>query len=178
MDYNVTLPSWVANPTLPGYTRKQMVAAILSFMEAHQILVANDSVCAKVASGYFLNHIVNTLQLIKDKKGEVKDRLAHFYAGHTETILSVIRLMRAEDVQETPTSAGFILEYADKPEPSVRFLYHRSAPNDFSVRLAEWDELPYCPDQQWCSLDKFIDGVKNKTNSDWRVACKLPKCPE
>lgn len=172
---NVPLPRWVTHPTLPGYPPKDMVKDILSFAEAHQILCANDTECARMMAGLWLDHIIQTFQQLRD--GKLKGRLANFYAAHTETVLSLIRLMKAEDVEETPTSAGLILEYTDIPAPSVRFIFHEPDPNNPDVRLAELKNLPYCPGQQWCNLDTFVQNVRGPAFSDWQTACKLPKCP-
>jgi len=171
---NIPLPRWVTEPKLPGYPPKDMVKAILSFAEAHQILCANDSECARMMAGLWLDNIIQNLQQLKD--GKLKGRLAHFYAAHTETVLSLIRLMQAEGVAETPTSAGLILEYTDKPAPSVRFIFHEPDPNNPDVRLAEIKKFPFCF-EEWCDLETFVQNVKGPAFSDWQGACKLPKCP-
>lgn len=171
---NIPLPLWVTQPRLPGYPPKDMTKAILSFAEAHQVLCANDSECARMMSGLWLDNIIQNLQQLRD--GKLKGRLAHFYAAHTETVLSLIRLMQAEDVADTPTSAGLILEYTDKPVPSVRFIFHEPDPNNPDVRLAEIKKFPFCS-EEWCNLETFIQNVKGPAFSDWQDACKLPKCP-
>jgi len=173
--FGVPLPGWVTNPTLAGYPPKDMAAAIQSFAEAHQILCADDSECARIMSGMWLDNIIQTLQSIKN--GTLKDRVANFYAAHTETVLSLIRLMKTEGVSETPTSAGLILEYTDTPAPAVRFIFHEPDPTNPDKRLAELKLFPYCNGQQWCALDTFIENVKGPSFSDWQAACKLPKCP-
>jgi len=126
-------------------------------------------------AGLWLDQIIQTLQSLKS--GNLKDRVANVYAAHTETVLSLIRLMKTDDVAETPTSAGLILEYTDTPSPSVRFIFHEPDPNNPDHRLAELKSFPFCEGQQWCPLDKFVDGVKGPAFSDWQAACKLPKCP-
>jgi len=173
--FGIPLPEWVTKPTLAGYPPKDMAGAILSFAEAHQVLCANDSECARIMAGMWLDQIIQTLQSIKN--GTLKDRVANFYAAHTETVLSLIRLLKAEDVAETPTSAGLILEYTDTPAPAVRFIFHEPDPNNPDHRLAEVKKFPYCDGQQWCNLDTFIQNVKGPSFSDWQTACKLPKCP-
>jgi len=173
------LPSWVTNPTLPGYNESTMFAAVESFAEAHQILCANDTAptgCARMMSGLWLDQVINVLQGLKN--GTLKDRVANFYGAHTETVLSLMRLMKADDVPDCPTSAGLILEYTDTPAPAVRFIFHEPDPENPDHRLAELKLLPYCGGQQWCALDTFIENVKATAFSDWRQACKLPKCPD
>lgn len=149
----------------------------MSFAEAHQILCANDSACARIMSGLWLDQIITNLNQLKSGDKAIKGRVANFYAAHTETVLSLIRLLKAEDVPETPTSAGLILEYTDTPAPSVRFIFHEPDPNSPDIRLAELKSLPYCAGQEWCPLDKFIEAVKAPSFSDWQTTCKLPKCP-
>lgn len=173
--FNVPLPNWVTNPTLEGYPPKDMAKAINSFAEAHQILCANDSECARIMAGMWLDQIVQTLLAVKN--GTIKGRVGNFYAAHTETVLSLVRLIKAEDVAETPTSAGLILEYTDTPSPSVRFIFHEPDPTNPDHRLAEIKHLPYCAGKEWCELDTFVQSVKAPAFSDWQTACKLPKCP-
>jgi len=170
---NVPLPRWVSHPQLPGYPPKDMAAAILSFGEAHQILCANDTECSRIMAGLWLDHIIKALEQLKE--GKLKGRLAHFYAAHTETVLSLIRLVKAQDILDTPTSAGFILEYTDVPKPSVRFIFHEPDPTNPDVRLAEIKKFPYCQDEQWCPLETFIQNAKAPAFNDWQVACKLTK---
>jgi prostatic aicd phosphatase len=173
--FNVPLPRWVTNPTHPGYPPKDMAKAIISFAEAHQILCANDTECARMMAGLWLDNIIQTLKQLRD--GSLKGRMANFYAAHTETVLSLIRLMKTDGVHDTPTSAGLILEYTDVPTPSVRFIFHEPDPENPDVRLAELKSFPYCPNQQWCNLETFIQNVRQTSFSDWQAACKLPKCP-
>jgi len=174
--FGAKLPDWVTNPTLPGYPPKDMFKAIMSYAEAHQILCANDvKGCARMMSGLWLDQVINTLQSIKN--GTLKGRLANFYAAHTETVLSLIRLMKAEKVPENPTTAGLILEYTDTPAPAVRFIFHEPDPKNPDIRWAELKNLPYCAGQQWCPLDTFIQNIKDTSFSEWQPACQLPKCP-
>ncbi|OQV18395.1 putative Testicular acid phosphatase-like protein [Hypsibius exemplaris] len=171
---NVPLPNWVIRPTIPGYPPKDMYKAIMGFAEAHQVLCADDAECARMMAGMWLDQVITTLKQKKD--GKLTDRAAHFYAAHTETVLSLIRLIKAKDVVDTPTSAGMIIEYTDLPAPAVRFIFHEPDPTNPDVRLAEIKELPYCSGQQWCPLETFIENIKVPAFSDWQAACKLPRC--
>jgi len=175
--FGATLPDWVTKPTLAGYPPKDMFAAVMSFAEAHQIICAADSECARMMAGNWLDNVIETLQSLKNGTLKVGTRLAQFYACHTETVLSLIRLMKAEDVPDNPTTAGLILEYTDTPAPAVRFIFHEPDPNNPDVRFASLKELPYCKGQQWCPLDTFISSIKAPSFADWQGACKLPKCP-
>ena len=166
------MPSWVSKPTLAGYNR-DIYDDIMHYAEAHQILCADDAECARMMAGLWLDQIITTLQ---QKSGKLKERKANFYGAHTETVLSLIRLMKAKDVKETPTSAGLVLEYTDQPEPAVRFIYHEPDPTNPDVRLAEVKELPYCASREWCPLSTFVENVKQPAFSDWQTTCKLPRC--
>jgi hypothetical protein len=172
--FNVPLPDWVTNPTLKGFSANQVFKGIMSFAEAHQILCANDSDCARMMAGMWLDQIIQILD--KAKSGGLKGRSANFYAAHTETVLSLIRLVKAKDVKETPTSAGFILEYTDSPAPSVRFIFHEPDANNPDIRLAEVKEFEFGTGE-WVPLEKFVEAVKGPAFSSWQEACKLPKCP-
>lgn len=167
------MPGWIEHPTLPGYTKQALIKEIIDFAEAHQIQCAFDQPCAQAMSGLWLNQILDTLKQKKD--GKLSDRKAHFYAAHTETVLSLMRLMKM-NVHETPTSAGLILEFSSKP-PSVRTLFHEPFPWNPDIRLARMVELPYCAGKSWCPLETFVQNVSNASFSDWQEYCSLPKCP-
>jgi len=175
---NVPLPAWVTNPRLSGYPPKSMYDDIMSFAEAHQVLCAADAGCSRMMAGMWLGQIITTLQQKKDNKKDAKDLTGKFYGAHTETVLSLIRLMKARDVQDCPTSAGLILEYTDVPRPAVRFIFHEPDPTNPDVRIAEWKELPYCQGQEWCPVDTFVANVQARSFNDWQAACKLPKCAQ
>lgn len=170
---NVPLPSWVTKPTIPGYDRG-IYANIMQYAEAHQILCADDAECARMMAGLWLDQIITTLQ---QKGGKLKDRKAHFYAAHTETVLSLMRLLKVMDVTETPTSAGFVLEYTDDPAPSVRVLYHEPNPTNPDEREVAVKYMRFCGVQSaWCPLKTFVESVKQPAFSEWQTACKLPRC--
>jgi len=172
---NAPLPNWVTKPTLPGYPPKDMYKQIMKFAEAHQIMCADDLPCARIMSGLWLNQILETLK--SKAAGKLNARHGIFYAAHTETVLSLIRLLKAEGVEETPTSAGFIIEMTDRPEPAVRFIFHEADPENPDKRLAEIKRLHYCKRNQWCPLEQFVKHVQAHAFGDWNTACHLPKCP-
>lgn len=93
---NVPMPLWVTRPSLPGYNR-DIYDDIMSYAEAHQILCADDAECARMMAGLWLDQIITTLQ--QKQTGKLKDRRANFYGAHTETVLSLIRLIKAKDVK-------------------------------------------------------------------------------
>ncbi|OQV19485.1 putative Testicular acid phosphatase-like protein [Hypsibius exemplaris] len=159
----VPLPRWVTEPTLDGYPPKDMYKDIMSFAEAHQILCADDPECARMMAGMWLDQIIT--KLIDKSNKKLQDRVANFYGAHTETVLSLIRLIKAKDVKETPTSAGIVLEYTDVPEPAVRVIFHEPHHDNPDVRLAEVKELEYCEGLEWCPLNEFI---RNKIYIQYR----------
>lgn len=124
-------------------------------------------------AGLWLNQIIDLLN--QKKNGKLSDRKAHFYAAHTETVLSLMRLMKM-NVSETPTSAGVIIEFKSSP-PSVRTIFHEPNPENPIIRLAHKSDPSFCEHQDWCPLDRFIDGVKATAFADWQEYCELPKCP-
>lgn len=178
------MPDWIEKPTLQKnskdkpdsgkYSKEQMIKEILGFAEAHQIQCAFNKECAKAMAGLWLNQIVDLLKQKKDKDGKLKDRKGHFYACHTETVLSLMKLMKM-NVSETPTSAGLVLEFKQDP-PAVRALFHEPDEKNFEVRKAHVVELPYCPGKDWCPLDTFIGNVSSSSFSNWQEYCKLPAC--
>ncbi|OQV19487.1 putative Testicular acid phosphatase-like protein [Hypsibius exemplaris] len=172
--FNVPLPSWVTKPTLPGYPPKNMEDAVNSFAEAHQVLCANDPDCSHMMAGLWLDEIMTVLQKKASGDAKLKDRRANFYAAHTETVLSLLRLLKVDDIaDETPTSAGLVIEFTDKPVPAVRVLFHQPNPENPDDRLAEVKSLAYCEDKEWCPVDTLVSSVKGPNFSDWRDACKV-----
>jgi hypothetical protein len=168
------MPDFIENPTIANYTKEKMIKKIMSFAEAHQIQCAFDTECAKAMAGLWLDQVIDLLRQKKDKDGKLKDRKGHFYACHTETVLSLMKLMKM-NVSETPTSAGVIIEFKQDP-PSVRTLFHEPDEHEFEVRKAHQVELPYCAGQSWCPLDTFIQNVGGYAFSNWQEYCKLPSC--
>jgi len=168
------MPDWIEHPTLEKYTKEQMIKEIISFAEAHQIQCAEEKECAKAMAGLWLNQIIDLLNQRKDKAGKLKDRKAHFYACHTETVLSLMKLLKM-NVSETPTSAGLLLEFKVEPA-SVRTFFHEPDEHDPTVRKAHKVELPYCAGQDWCPLDTFVKSVSDASFSNWQEYCKVPAC--
>jgi hypothetical protein len=169
---NVSMPDWIERPNLKGYSKQRLIKEMLEFAEAHQIQCAFDKPCAQAMAGLWLNQTLSLLQQKKD--GKLADRKAHFYGAHTETVLSLMRLMKM-NISETPTSAGIILEFRSDP-PAVRTLFHEPFPWNPDIRLAHLVELPYCAGQNWCPFETFVSNVKETAFADWQEYCGLPKC--
>jgi hypothetical protein len=168
------MPDWIEKPTLNKYTKEEMIKEIISFAEAHQIQCAEEKECAKAMAGLWLNQILDLLNQKKDKAGKLKDRKAHLYACHTETVLSLMKLLKM-NVSETPTSAGLLLEFKIEPA-SVRTFFHEPDEHDPTVRKAHKVDLPYCAGQDWCPLDTFVKSVSDSSFSNWQEYCKVPAC--
>uniref|UniRef100_A0A914VCX2 Uncharacterized protein n=1 Tax=Plectus sambesii TaxID=2011161 RepID=A0A914VCX2_9BILA len=175
--YKAKLPAWIAKPTLKGYDEAKLKKEIMEFAENHQIKCADYPPCRNMMGGVWLAHILDTLQ--KKVAGKTNDLNLVVYASHTEVTLSVMKQM-FYDKKEVTTSAGFVLEFRDKPAPSVRLLNHD--PGHINVdehTIYQADYLPelkaICPDN-WCPLDAFTKLVSATTISDWKTQCGLPKC--
>lgn len=179
------MPDWVANPPAQ-FAGRDLYKDILKFAEAHQIACAEYRPCGYMMGGLWLNDIVNNLK--KKKEGKADKLKLVIYASHTEITLSVMKLMHME-VKECPTSAGFILEYRDQPEPSVRLIFHEPDPEDPDKRIlilpklsAGCDGSPgtdcttgkCATDGGWCPLQQFMDRVAHNMFSDWKKECKIP----
>jgi len=175
--YKGKLPDWISNPTLEGYDEEKMLKGILEFSENHQIKCAEYAPCRNMMGGVWLKNILDTME--KKKAGKANDLNLFVYASHTEVTLSVMKQM-FYDKKEVTTSAGFVLEYRDKPEPSVRLLNHdpgHANVDQHTIYQAEYlPELKaICPDN-WCPLDAFTKLVTGTTIDDWKKQCGLPKC--
>uniref|UniRef100_A0A915IU53 Uncharacterized protein n=1 Tax=Romanomermis culicivorax TaxID=13658 RepID=A0A915IU53_ROMCU len=170
------LPGWIENPSLAGFNKDKILKEILEYAEAHQIQCAVDRPCAKAMAGLWLDEI---LKILKQKEsGKLADRKAHFYAAHTETVLSLMKLL-GMDVAETPTSAGFVLEFRQQSgggKGQVRALFHEPNHQRHTVREAHVVRLPYCSSGEWCSLDSIAQAASKESFADWQTFCRLPKC--
>jgi len=169
------LPDWVEKSTLPGKTGN-IYKDVLKFSESHTIMCANYKPCGRLMGGLWLNDIITTLQKKKDKGDDFKLKMV-VYAAHTEITLSVMKLMNM-DQKEVPTSAGFILEYRDKPEASIRLIYHEPVEDNPDKRHLTVSPLTVpckgATSDGWCPLQNFIDNVKPNSFADWQAECKLP----
>ncbi len=83
------------------------------------------------------------------------------------------------DYNSVPTSAGFIIEYRERPGPSVRLLYHEPDPRNPDVRFVFLaNKINPCPDD-WCPLEDFIRMLQPNSIPDWRLACRIQdNCPK
>jgi prostatic aicd phosphatase len=175
--YKAKLPDWISKPTLKGYDEAKMLKGILEFSENHQIKCAEYAPCRNMMGGVWLKNILDTLA--KKSTGKANDLNLVVYASHTEVTLSVMKQM-FYDKKEVTTSAGFVLEYRDKPAPSVRLLNHDPGHTNVDEHtIYQANYLPelkaICPDN-WCPLDAFTKLVTGTTIDDWKKQCGLPKC--
>uniref|UniRef100_A0A914UNP5 Acid phosphatase n=1 Tax=Plectus sambesii TaxID=2011161 RepID=A0A914UNP5_9BILA len=177
--YNSPMPDWIARPTLPGYDEARMIKEILEFSENHQNMCADYAPCRNLMGGVWLKHILDTLK--KQVDGKANDLNLVIYASHTEVTLSVMKLLY-NDQHEVTTSAGFVLEFRDKPAPSVRLLSHEPGHNNVDEHtIYQATYLPQlkaiCPGN-WCPLDAFIRLVSGTAIDDWKAGCGVLKCDE
>jgi len=173
--YNATLPTWISNPTLKGYTGKTMQKAILDFAEIHQNACAELPQCGNLMAAYWLWNVLDTLK--KTSTGESKTKLIG-YASHTEVTLSLMKLLGI-DKDELTTSAGFVIEYKPTPVPSVRLLNHDPNPIDNHVIYS----AKYVPALQskadsngFIKLSDFTAFASPKAVKDWENQCGIDYC--
>lgn len=169
-------PDWIAKPTLKGYDGAKMEKAIMEFAENHQIACADYEPCRNMMGGVWLKNILDAIQ--KRLDGKANDLNLVVYAAHTEITLSIMKQMGI-DKKEVTTSAGFVLEFRDKPEPSVRLLNHdpHENPDEHTIYQAHYQpQLKAICKDNWCPFDAFKKLVGPTTISDWKAECGLPKC--
>ncbi|CAB3409564.1 unnamed protein product [Caenorhabditis bovis] len=167
--YKAKYPKWIKSPTLKGYNFEKLKAKILSFAEIHQNACADYAPCGNLMSGYWLQDVLDRLETASKGKGP---KLIG-YASHTETTLSLMKLM-GYDKDELTTSAGFVVEFRNKPKPAVRLLNHDPNPIEDHViypaklsaklkKLADKDGL--------IALDNFVKFAKPSAFADWKKQC-------
>ncbi|VDN35435.1 unnamed protein product [Gongylonema pulchrum] len=175
--YNSSLPEWIEHPKLAGFDKQALKQAIMSFVEKHTLTCVDYEPCRDIMGGTWLQHILSTLR--KAASNQQTQKLLG-YVSHLEVTLSVMRLMMMNQ-SSLDTSAGFLIEYRDKPAPSVRLLYHEPLAIDrHTIKQANYlEQLEKLSDSNyWIPFDKFDELVRNKAIVDWESACrrKPPDC--
>ncbi|RCN51697.1 histidine acid phosphatase [Ancylostoma caninum] len=172
--YGSPYPSWIANPSLPGFSGATFKQAVLSFGEKHQIRCTEYEPCRNLMGGVWLNHILESIDnAVKGKGPRVIG-----YSSHTEVTLAVLKLLGV-DRHELTTSAGFLLEYRNLPSPSVRILNHDPDPIDKHIiyKAKYTPELSKIADKSgWIPKEKFAAFAAKHTIKDWKTACGRPTC--
>nr|CDJ90267.1 Histidine acid phosphatase domain containing protein [Haemonchus contortus] len=178
--YNSSYPPWISEPKLRGYNNATFKKAVLAFGEKHQIRCAEYAPCRDIMGGVWLKHTLDSIN--NAIKGEGPSVIG--YASHTEVTLSVMKLLGVEK-KELTTSAGFVIEFKMKPEPSIRILDHDPDPIDKHIIY----RASYTPDLEkissrsgWIPFKKFEALVGKFAIDNWQKACgqqtescKLPK---
>ncbi|VDO33741.1 unnamed protein product [Onchocerca flexuosa] len=102
-----------------------------------------------------------------------------FYLQHLELVLSVMKLLRINQTY-LDTTAGFLMEYRNKPNKSIRLLYHEaSAIDKHIIRQAEYlEELEELSDpNHWIPFESFYQLIKDKAIANWEEICgKVTQC--
>ncbi|VBB31813.1 unnamed protein product, partial [Acanthocheilonema viteae] len=175
--YNTSLPDWIERPTLEEFDKKSLKEATMMFLEKHSLTCVNYEPCRDITGGIWLNHILTTLRNTAD--GQQTQKFIG-YVSHLEATLSVMKLLR---INQTflDTTAGFLIEYRDKPDKSIRLLYHEALAIDrHIIRQAEYvEELEELSDSNhWIPFEPFYQLVKDKAIANWEEACgrKTPQC--
>lgn len=172
--YNTPYPAWIARPSLRGYSSATFKQAVLAFGEKHQIRCTEYAPCRNLMGGVWLKNILDTINTAI--KGEGPSVVG--YASHTEVTLAVMKLLGLEK-HELTTSAGFVIEFRRKPEPSVRLLDHDPDPIDRHViyRATYTADLAKIADKNgWIPFRKFESLVGKFAIADWRAACGRHPC--
>src|SRR5690349_15050353 len=48
---NLTIPDWIANPSIPGFTGNSLTEKLISFAETRQIFCTNNDSCRSILAG-------------------------------------------------------------------------------------------------------------------------------
>ncbi|VDK72520.1 unnamed protein product [Litomosoides sigmodontis] len=164
--YNRSLPDWIERPTLGEFDKKSLQEAIMMFQGKHSLTCANYEPCRDAMAGTWLNHILTTLH--STANGQQTEKLIG-YVSHLEVVLSVMKLLRTNQ-SSLDTTAGFLVEYRDKPYKSIRLLFHEALIIDGHViQQAKYaDELEELGDSNhWIPFESFYQLVKDKAISNW-----------
>ncbi|KAK5968730.1 hypothetical protein GCK32_010410 [Trichostrongylus colubriformis] len=172
--YKSPYPSWLSKPTLRGYNNVTIKKAVQAFGEKHQIRCAHYAPCRNIMGGVWLKQLLVSIN--SAISGESPSVIG--YVSHTEVTLSVMKLMGVEK-DELTTSAGFVIEFRDKPEPSIRILNHDPNPIDEHIiyRATYTPDLAKISDKTgWIPFKKFEALVEKFAIANWQKACGQQLC--
>ncbi|VDN91117.1 unnamed protein product [Brugia pahangi] len=124
--YNTSLPGWIEKPTLEEFDKQSLKEAIMMLLEKHPLTCVNYEPCRDIMGGIWLNHILTALRNAVDGQ---QTRKFIGYVSHLEVTLSLMKLLRINQTY-LETTAGFLLEYRDKPNKSIRLLFHEASTID------------------------------------------------
>ncbi|KAK6112539.1 Histidine phosphatase (branch 2) family protein [Brugia pahangi] len=175
--YNTSLPGWIEKPTLEEFDKQSLKEAIMMLLEKHPLTCVNYEPCRDIMGGIWLNHILTALRNAVDGQ---QTRKFIGYVSHLEVTLSLMKLLRINQTY-LETTAGFLLEYRDKPNKSIRLLFHEASTIDrHIIRQAKYlKELKELSDSNhWIPFELFYQLVKDKAIANWEEACgkKITQC--
>ncbi|OZC10157.1 histidine acid phosphatase [Onchocerca flexuosa] len=174
--YNASLPDWIERPTSEEFNKRSLKETIMMFLEKHSLTCVNYEPCRDITGGIWLNHILTILH--NTAYGEQTQKLIG-YVSHLELVLSVMKLLRINQTY-LDTTAGFLMEYRNKPNKSIRLLYHEaSAIDKHIIRQAEYlEELEELSDpNHWIPFESFYQLIKDKAIANWEEICgKVTQC--
>ncbi|CAI5447776.1 unnamed protein product [Caenorhabditis angaria] len=171
--YNATYPNWIEHPTLSGYNSATLKAKIRSFSEVHSFACANYyAPCRSLMAGLWLNDLITRLEAANS--GNSLKIVG--YASHSQTLLSVMKLLGIEK-EELTTSAGFVIEFKKVPNASIRILNHDPNPIDQhviypSILSKDLQKITRISNG-FIPLTEFVELVKNRAFSDWKSECSV-----
>uniref|UniRef100_A0A0R3RJH0 Histidine acid phosphatase n=1 Tax=Elaeophora elaphi TaxID=1147741 RepID=A0A0R3RJH0_9BILA len=168
--YNASFPDWIERPTLAEFDKRSLREAVMTFLDMHLLTCVSYEPCRNIMGGVWLGHILTTLRNAVDSQQSQK---FIGYVSHLEVTLSVMKLLRINQTL-LDTSAGFLVEYRDKPNKSIRLLFHETLAIDrHIIRQAEYvEELEELSDSdRWIPFESFYQLVKDEAITNWEEAC-------
>ncbi|KAM3728422.1 Testicular acid phosphatase [Dirofilaria immitis] len=175
--YNASLPDWIERPTLEKFDKRSLKESIMMFLEKHSFTCVDYEPCRNIMGGIWLNHILTILYNTAD--GQQTQKLIG-YVSHLELVLSVMKLLKINQAY-LDTTAGFLIEYRNKPYKSIRLLFHEASTIDKHIiqQAKYFEELEELSDpNHWIQFESFYQLVKDKTIANLDEACgrKVTQC--
>jgi len=175
---NAAYPAWIENPTLPGFTKESLIAAISSFYYFDSITCSNYDPCRNLEGVGLVAQVVDTFVGLGASNVSQPNQL-NLFVSHTEEVLSTIHLtyVRRDDL---PDAGGVIYLYRPLPVPASRVLL--SQPIDEFSSEHIFYQAEYLPERAAiCDADYFCPlaaiALLDTNNSGTRVqACGAVEC--
>lgn len=152
---------------------KSVFEKLSQYADVPSSLCANDRSCRRLLAGYWVSYILETLRKKQTNDSTIKMML---FSSPVDSLMSAMKLLKIESHSTALPSGGFILEYRDKPEPSVRLISHDAEEDNAEKRIVRAIDLPFCRSFDWCPLETFISNITPETVEDWRDLCKVRRC--
>jgi len=165
---HLKLPEWVSKNKF----NRDIYKDVEKFKEANLILCGKWEPCRKMMAGYWLQDIVDNIQKFQQGKNETK---LYVYGTHNEIVTSLFWGVGVKK-EGVYYNGAALFEFRQKPSAAVRLFYSSPKEGDPSVRETAVEKMPFCDNQEWCPLDKFLAGVQPMLIKDWEDACRRGKC--